>query len=88
MTCRTRQSHMAGTSDMYPCPNIPFFLRVKTLSDFYADRELEEPLDLLYRDSKEGKNSRGVFTSIYAFAKTLEKLEMSLCKNPKGGRSG
>ena len=76
---------MAGTSDMYPCRNIPSFLRIETLAEFYAERELERPIDLLYRHSKEGKNSFGVFTSIYALGQTLEKLEKNLTK--KGRRN-
>ena len=71
-------------SEKYSCHNILSFLRIKTLSNFYADRELERPLDLLHRRSNEGKNSCGVFTAVYALGQTLEKMEKNLCKIPKG----
>ena len=69
---------MAGTSVMYPCPNIPPILRVETMTEFCAERVMENPINLLYRHTKEANYSSGVFTSIYALGQTLEKLEKSL----------
>jgi hypothetical protein len=69
---------MAGTSPHYPCPNIPPSLRVKTLDEFKADRELDKPIDLLYLYTKETNNLNGVLATIYTLGKVLAVIEKKL----------
>ena len=71
---------MAGIS-IYPCPNIPPFLRVETLDEFEADRELDKPIDLLYLYTGETKNLNGVLAAIYTLGKVLAVMEKQIIKS-------
>jgi hypothetical protein len=74
---------MAGTS-IYHCPNIPACLRVKTLLEFHADRELDQPIELLFRYTGKGNNLNGVLTSIYSLGKVIEQIERKLRQQELG----
>ena len=71
---------MAGIS-IYPCPNIPSSLRIATLDEFAADRELDKPIDLLYLHTGETKNLNGVLTTIYTVGNVLALMEKQLIKS-------
>lgn len=66
---------MTGTSSIYPCPNIPPCLRIDTLAGFHADREPDQPIELLYRYTGENNNLNGVLTSIDSLGKVLALIE-------------
>lgn len=82
MTCRTRQRHTAGISLKCPCPNIPSFLNIEKLDEFYADRELAEPIDLPYIYTEEKESLNGVLTTLYGLGTILAMVEKNLM-NPR-----
>ena len=67
---------MAGISVINVCRNIPPFLRVKTRTEFSAERELQEPIVLLYRYSREWHD--GINTALNVLANTLDMIEKHL----------
>ena len=75
---------MAGKSPHYPCFNLPPCLSVETLAEFEADRELDQPIELLYRRSGEGNNLNGVLTSIYSVGKVFRLVEEKVTKQELG----